>query len=112
MFAIIVIIISSCALLVLTLLNASEVYNVIEFQDFFLDLTDDNKTSFPPQVQSIWTIDGKEITDPQIAITDYSINITNISRSYSGQAINLTVSNNAGEGSEQFVLNVVCKFDR
>ena len=88
-------------------------YNVTESRDFHLDLTDNSKTSFPPQVLSVWTIDGEEINNnsPDIITTAYNITIKNIGRTYTGSVVNLTVSNAAGdlERSEQFTLNVVCK---
>ncbi len=94
---------------VITLASANEVYTVIEFQDFYLDLTDSNITSFPPLVNGVWTINGNEINNSRIVTTNYNITIFNISRSYSDRAINLTVSNTAGKRSQEFVLNVVCK---
>ena len=97
---------------VITLASANEVYTVIEFQDFYLDLIDSNITSFPPLVNGVWTIDGNKIDDSRIVTTNYNITIFNISRSYSDRAINLTVSNTAGKRSQEFVLNVVCKLQQ
>lgn len=96
----------------ITLLNSSSTYIITESQDFFLDLTNYNKTSFPPvsDESGTWTLDGMGLSnDSIVTVTAYTITIKNITRNYTGRIFNITVSNMAGKRSEEFTVDVVCK---
>ena len=79
-----------------------------ESDSFFLNLTG-SSSPFPPYVTSTWTLDGNDISDPNITLGDYTINIDYVKREYSGKIFQLSTTNGVGTATENFTLNVQCK---
>ena len=94
-----------------SLLTLASTQLVVENNNITVDLTVEGaSTPFPPVLTSQWTHEGQPLLSNgnDIILTDYTITLDSVQRNQSGN-YTLTVSNDAGSTTTNFILDVLCK---